>query len=132
MSVTTNKDQLSKNNNLKLSKVNLKSLFIRRLQNFMITLYESILCELSTLFKRYVHRTVFIQQFARKSYHVPSQPKNNDIRSALFFILSQQNMELSPRHLQNIKFSRIQAGDLFHSRSTSYISLCMHNVVYSL
>ena len=71
-----------------LSKVSLKSLFIRRLQNFMITLYESILYELSTLFKRYVHRTLFILQFARKSYHVPSQPKNNDIRSALFFILN--------------------------------------------
>ena len=63
------------------------------------------------LFKRYVHHTVFILQFARKSYPGPSQPKNNDLRSALFFILSQQNMERSPRHLQNIKFSRIQAGD---------------------
>ena len=73
-----------------LSKFNMKSLFIRRLQNFMITLYKSLFftnypCR---LFKRYVHRTVFILQFARKSDPGPSQPKNNDLRSALFFILS--------------------------------------------
>ena len=53
----------------------------------------------------------FILQFVRKSYPGPSQPKNNDLLSVLFFILSKQNMELSPKHLQNIKFSRIQAGD---------------------
>ena len=45
-------------------------------------------------------------------------------------------------NLQNIKSSRIQQQihryeastdmKLFHSRSTSYISLFMHNVVYSL
>ena len=63
------------------------------------------------LFKRYVHGTVFILQFARKSYPGPSQPKNNDLRSALFLLLTSQNMKLSARHLQNIKFSRIQAGD---------------------
>ena len=33
-----------------LSKVNMKSLFIRCLQNFMITLYESVLYKLSRLF----------------------------------------------------------------------------------
>ena len=60
---------------------------IKRLRSKPIFICESIY-ELSRLFKRYVHGTVFILQFARKSYHVPSQPKNNDIRSALFFILS--------------------------------------------
>ena len=66
----------------------MKSLFIRRLQNFMTTFkYKSL------FFTNYpgegeVHSTVFILQFARKSYPGPSQPKNNDLRSALFFILS--------------------------------------------
>ena len=70
-----------------VNKVNMKPLFIKRLQNFMITLYKSL------FFTNYpgegeVHRTVFIVQFARKSYLGPSQPKNNDLRSAFFFILS--------------------------------------------
>ena len=47
-----------------LRKVNMKYLFIKRLQNVMNTLYESVFYELSRLFKRYVHRTVFIIQFA--------------------------------------------------------------------
>ena len=73
--------------NILRSKVDMKSLFIRLLQNFMITLYKSL------FFTNYpgegeVHRTVFIVQFARKSYPGPSQPKNNELRSALFFILS--------------------------------------------
>ena len=72
-----------------LSKVQMKPLFIRRLQNFMITLYKSLFFyELSRLFKRYVHRTVLIVQFAWKSYPCPSQPKNNDLRFALLFIFS--------------------------------------------
>ncbi|CAH3021534.1 unnamed protein product [Porites evermanni] len=49
---------------------------------------KSVLYELSRLFKRYVHRTIFILQFARKSYPGPSQPKNKDLQSAPFFILS--------------------------------------------
>ena len=74
-----------------LSKVNMKSLFIRRLQNFMITLYKSLFFTNYPgylMYAWYVHRTVFILQFARKSNPGPSQPKNNDLRSALFFILS--------------------------------------------
>ena len=59
-----------------LGKVNMKSLFMRLLQNFMITLYKSFFFyELSRLLKRYVHRTVFILQFAWKSYPGPSNPK---------------------------------------------------------
>ena len=70
-----------------LSKVQIESLFIRRLQNFMIALYRSLFFyELSRLFKRYVHRTVLIIQFAWKSYPGPSQPKNNDLRFSLLFI----------------------------------------------
>ena len=76
--------------NILLSKVNMKSLFIRHLQNFMITLYKSLFITNypGYLKHNYVHRTVFILQFVRKSYPGPSQPKNNDLWSALFFILS--------------------------------------------
>ena len=72
-----------------LSKVNMKSLFIRCLQNFMITLYKSLF--FFTNYPGYlkdVHRMVFILQFAWKSYPGPSQPQNNDLQFALLFIFS--------------------------------------------
>ena len=67
----------------------MKSLFIRRLQNFMITLYKSLFfTNYPGYLKDMFTRTVFILQFALKSYPGPFQPKNNDLRSAFFFILS--------------------------------------------
>ena len=70
-----------------LRKVNLKSLFIRRLQNFMITLYKSLFF---TNYSGYLKDmfTVRSSSYNLRGNHIPSQPKNNDIRSALFFILS--------------------------------------------
>ena len=73
-----------------LSKVNLKSLFIRRLQTFIITLITW--CSLYGL-----HPTICAVIISSG----PSQHKSN--------LLSLS--ELSPRHLQNITFSTIQAGD---------------------
>ena len=57
-----------------LSKVQMKPLFIRRLQNFMITLYKSLFF---TNYPGYlnVHRTVLIIQFAWKSYPGLPNPK---------------------------------------------------------
>ena len=84
-----------------LSKVDMKSLFIRRLQNFLITLYKSLFF---TNYPGYLKVMFTVQssscQFARKSYPCPSQPKNHDLRSAFFFILSQQNMDLSLNFLE--------------------------------
>ena len=91
-----------------LSKVNLKSLFIRRLQNLMITLYKSL------FFANYPGylKDMFTERsssYNLRGNHVLAlpKPKNNNLRSPLFFIRSKQNMELSPRHLQNTKFSTI-------------------------
>ena len=91
-----------------LSKVNLKSLFIRRLQNLMITL------NMSLLFADYPGylKDMFTERsssYNLRGNHVLAlpNPKNNNLRSPLFFMRSKQNMELSPRHLQKIKFSTI-------------------------
>ena len=95
-----------------LSKVNLKSLFIRRLQNFMITLYKSLfftnyLGYLKDMF------TVRSSSYNLRGNHILALPNPKTTTYGLHsfsYLASNIIMELSPRHLQNINFSRIQAG----------------------
>ena len=114
-----------------LSKVNLKSLFIRRLQNFMITLYKSLFF---TNYPGYLKDmfTVRSSSYNLRGNHIMSlfQPRNNDLRSALFFILSKQNVELSPRHLQNIKFLEFKQEILRYEAFPQYIYKFFHVSLY--
>ena len=90
-----------------------KSLFIRRLQNLMITLYKSL------FFANYPGylKDMFTERSSSYNLHgnhVLALPNPKTTTYGLHsFIRSKQNtcMELSPKHLQNIKFSTIQAGD---------------------
>ena len=94
-----------------LKKVNLKSLFIRRLQNFMITLYKSLFF---TNYPGYLKDmfTVRPSSYNLRGNHIMSlpNPKTTTYGLQSFSYLAGKIWN-SLRHLQNIKFSRIQAGD---------------------
>ena len=93
-----------------LSKVQRKPLFIRRHQNFMITLYESVFYELSRLFKRYVQSTVLIIQFAWKSYPGLPNPKTTTYSLHSFSYLASKIWNSLPdiyRTLNFLKFKQM-------------------------
>ena len=78
----------------------------------MITLYKSLFF---TNYPGYLKDmfTVRSSSYNLRGNHILALPKPKTTTYGLhsFSYLASKNMELSPRHLQNIKFSRIQAGD---------------------
>ena len=93
-----------------LSKVNMKSLFIRRLQDFMITLYQSLffmnypgyLKDMLTV------RSLSYNQRGNNVLPLPNPEITTQVCTPFHIYLANQ---LSPKHLHNTKFSRIQEGD---------------------
>ena len=120
-----------------LSKVNLKSLFIRRLQNFMITLYKSLFF---TNYRGYLKDmfTVRSSSYNLRGNHIQSLPNPKTTTYGLhsFSYLGSKIWNFLPDTYKTLHFknSSRRSADMkpFHSRITSYISLCMYNVVNSL
>ena len=118
-----------------LSKVNLKSLFIRRLQNFMITLYKSLFF---TNYRGYLKDMFTVRSLSynlRGILALPN-PKTTTYGLHSFSYLGSKIWNSLPDTYKTLNFknSSRRSSDMkpFHSRSTSYISLCMYNVVNSL
>ena len=120
-----------------LSKVNLKSLFIRRLQNFIITLYKSLFF---TNYRGYLKDmfTVRSSSYNLRGNHIQSLPNPKTTTYGLhsFSYLGSKIWNSLPDTYKTLNFknSSRRSSDMkpFHSRSTSYISLYMYNVVNSL
>ena len=95
-----------------LSKVNLKYLFIRRLQNFMITLYKSLFV---TNYPCYL-KDMFTLRSSKTTYGLHS-----------FSYLASKIWNSLPDTYRTLNFlefkQEILRYEAFHSRSTSYVSL---------
>ena len=111
-----------------LSKVNLKYLFIRRLQNFMITLYKSLFvtnypCYLKDMF------TLRSSSYNLLGNHITSLPnpkKTTYGLHSLSYLASKiwNSLPDTYRTLNFLEFKQeILRYEAFHSRSTSYVSL---------
>ena len=120
-----------------LSKVNLKSLFIRCLQNFMITLCKSLFF---TNYRGYLKDmfTVRSSSYNLRGNHILALPNPKTTTYGLhsFSYLGSKIWNFLPDTYKTLHFknSSRRSADMkpFHSRITSYISLCMYNVVNSL
>ena len=120
-----------------LSKVNLKSLFIRCLQNFMITLCKSLFF---MNYRGYLKDmfTVRSSSYNLRGNHILALPNPKTTTYGLhsFSYLGSKIWNFLPDTYKTLHFknSSRRSADMkpFHSRITSYISLCMYNVVNSL
>ena len=121
-----------------LSKVNMKSLFIRRLQNVMITLYKSLFL---TNYPGYLKDMFTVRSSSSNNLrgnHILALPNPKTTTYGLhsFSYLASKIWNSLPDTYKTLNFlefkQEILRYEAFHSRFTSYISLCMHNVVYSL
>ena len=120
-----------------LSKVNMKSLFIKRLQNFMITLYKSLFLTNYLGYLKYM-LTVQSSSYNLRGNHILAlpNPKRTTYGLHSFSYLASKIWNSLPdtyKRLNLLEFKQeILRYEAFSLQIYKLYSLCMHNVVYSL